>query len=412
MVYNLVKQIPQLIIRKPEGYSVMMIEEIEDDIEINYVEANGNRKPDIIVIMDESFADLEVLGSEINTNIEVTPFMSALRNNTVSGYALASVYGGNTPNSEFEFLFGDSCAFLPSGAIPYQQYIDNKNYSMVSVLKNQGYKCIAMHPYLANGWQRERVYPLLGFDDVLFLDDFPQQDMVRNYVSDQEMFETLLHRYEKEKQQSDKPLFFFGVTMQNHGSYEYNGDDFENTVVVEGLSKDYKDANQYLSLIHATDCAMEFLIRYLEENDRDVIVVFFGDHQPRLDEQFCMEIHGGTFDTFDEQMLQYEIPFWIWTNYETPEERIELTSINYLGRYLLEAAKISLPPYSRFLENAERIITSINARAYYSETNSSFLECSQAVGEELEVIQEYRALGYNHLFDEDNRSEFFFPELY
>ena len=83
----------------------------------SYVEAE---KPTIIAIMNESFADLSVLG-EFATNFELTPFMNSLKENTIKGYALASVYGAKTPNSEWEFLTGNSMAFLPEGSVVYQQ---------------------------------------------------------------------------------------------------------------------------------------------------------------------------------------------------------------------------------------------------------------------------------------------------
>ena len=105
---------------KPNGYSVDSL----NDLAKNYVcddkiTASVQDKPDIIVIMDESFADLSVLGSELRTNQSVTPFIDSLSENTIRGYALSSVFGGGTPNSEYEFLTGNSLALAP-GSIIYQ----------------------------------------------------------------------------------------------------------------------------------------------------------------------------------------------------------------------------------------------------------------------------------------------------
>ena len=60
--------------------------------------------------MNESFADLSVVG-DFETNTQVTPFMDSLSENTLKGYALSSVYGAKTPNSEWEFETGNSMAF-------------------------------------------------------------------------------------------------------------------------------------------------------------------------------------------------------------------------------------------------------------------------------------------------------------
>ena len=73
-------------------------------------------KPTIIAIMNESFSDLSVLG-DFDTNFELTPFMNSLQKNTIKGYALASVYGAKTPNSEWEFMTGNTMGFLPEGSV-------------------------------------------------------------------------------------------------------------------------------------------------------------------------------------------------------------------------------------------------------------------------------------------------------
>lgn len=112
--------------------------------------------------MNESFADFRVIGN-LETNQEVMPFYDSLTENTTKGYALSSVFGAKTPDSEWEFLTGNSMAFLPAGSVPYQQYVSEKNaYSLVDNLKQQDYTCVAMHPYYATGWSRDKVYPGIG----------------------------------------------------------------------------------------------------------------------------------------------------------------------------------------------------------------------------------------------------------
>ena len=71
------------------------------------------KKPTIIVVMSESYADLSVVG-DFSTNREATPFYDSLTENTMKGYALSSVFGAKTPNSEWEFMTGNSMAF-PAG---------------------------------------------------------------------------------------------------------------------------------------------------------------------------------------------------------------------------------------------------------------------------------------------------------
>ena len=243
----------------PEGYSAEAVDALAEEYSTGGAITDAAQdKPDIIVIMDESFADLSVLGSELRTNQPVTPFIDSLTENTIRGYALASVFGGGTPNSEYEFFTGNSLALAP-GSIIYQQYLRSPAYSMVEELKENGYKAIAMHPFNASGWRRPYAYSCLGFDETYFLDDFPQQNLVRSFVSDQEMFEKLASLYEENKA-SGENVFLFGVTMQNHGGYTYEGDNYTKTISLNGYSQAYPLAEQYLSLIHETDSAVEYLV--------------------------------------------------------------------------------------------------------------------------------------------------------
>lgn len=403
-VFNFILQLKEAFVAEPKGYSNDVIEMLES----GYSEGSDNSTstPDIIVIRDESFADLDVFGNDLCTNAEVTPFVDSLQENTVRGYLYASVFGGSTANSEYEFLSGNTMAFLPWGSIVYQQFFSEDAYSLVSVLKEKGYDCAAMHPYFANGWLRESVYPAMGFDDTRFLEDFPQEQLVREYVSDQEMFEYIIDYHEKHDE--DTPLFLFGVTMQNHGGYTYEGPNYESTIKLEGYTRDYPETEQYLSLIHETDKAVQYLIEYFESINRDVVIAFFGDHMPQIENEFYEELNGSAFDTLDEQMRKQMVPFFVWTNYDSEEREVPCSSINYLPIYVLEAAGISLPPYFQFLKQTESVIPAINAYGYYSQEHDGFLTIEEASGAEAEAIKAYELLQYNNIFDDENCSAVFF----
>lgn len=384
-------------IGKPEGYDLNALEALTAGAEAE----EGEPAPTIIVIMNESFADLRTLGPAFRTDEEVMPFVDSLRENTVRGFAQVSVYGGTTPNSEYEFLTGNTMGLLPTGAIPFQQYIHRPTYSMVSVLKERGYTCLAMHPYLSGGYMRNRVYPLLGFDESYFLEDFEDAELVRDYVGDLGMYKRLIEHYEQAKQ-NQEPLFIFGVTMQNHGYYNYDESLYPSRVHLTGLSQDYPVADQYLTLIRDSDEALSYLITYFSQVEEDVVLVFYGDHQPNLEDELTEELFGHMPETLDELELEYRVPFLIWTNYDIPEKEIELTSLNYLSSYVYEAAGMTPPGYNRMLAQLEKTIPVINSLGYYSPAAGTFLPVSEAEGEEAEALALYSQLAYNNMFDEKN----------
>ena len=391
-------------VKAPEGYS----EETVALLEQEYAREDSGepeKKPNIIVIMNESYVDFSVLGNDLRTNIPVTPFADSLTENTVRGYALTSIFGGTTANAEFEFLTGFSMSGLPDGSCPYQQYVNGPVTSLARLLDSYGYQTFATHPYFSSGWNRTVAYPNLGFERMTFDTDYPYQDLIREFVSDREMYGYVLDAV---KNKTEEPMFLFGITMQNHGDYIYTGENYTQTVFLEDYAMEHPMAEQYLTLLHESDRAMENFFAELEALEEDTVVLFFGDHFPQVEGDFFEEVHGGPFETLSEQMLQYTVPFFLWANYDIPEQQVECTSLNYLGRYLLEAAGLELPPYYRFLKELEAVIPAVNGMGYYSVSSREYLPVDQAEGEEADWLNRYAILRYNGLFERKQQSSVFF----
>ena len=121
---------------------------VNEPMEDVQVEEHKERLPNIIVVMNEAFSDLSVLG-DFTTNEDYMPFLHKLQKgyeNTITGNLTVSVCGGNTANSEFEFLTGHTMDFFPVGSIPYQQYIKGELPSIVNQLEKLGYLTYGLHP--------------------------------------------------------------------------------------------------------------------------------------------------------------------------------------------------------------------------------------------------------------------------
>lgn len=404
-ILNFALSIRDSFVSKPEGYSEEAIEALEDTYGPTTQEGSDD-DPTIIVVMNESFADLSKVGN-IQTTEPVTPFLDSISENAIKGYALSSVYGAKTPNSEWEFLTGNSMAFLPSGSVAYQQYMSEEPYTLVSTLKERGYTCLAMHPYFSTGWSRNKIYPMMGFDEMHFVDDFDRSKIMREYVTDEELYNGIIKKFEA-KEEGEK-LFVMSITMQNHGGYTDTYRNFTNHVqMTNGY---YSDVNQYLTLVNESDKALEKLITYFENVDDKVEIVFFGDHQPGLNSDFYRQLNGKGLAGLTLQELQdlFTVPFFIWTNYESQEKEVEITSLNYLSTMALEQAGIELPTYNRFLKDMMEVVPAMNSRAYYSSAQGGYRHYENAVGAPEESwLEKYELLQYNNLFD-DEKSKVFFP---
>ena len=395
-------ELKYLTVEKVPGYSAAKQKEILDNTEPAAV--SGNQTPDIIVIMDEAFSDPAVDG-EISTNVDYMPFVHSLlagAENTQSGHLNMSVIGGNTPNSEFEFLTGNSMAFLPRGSIAYQQFIRHKIDSMPSYLKSLGYSTIAMHPYDSSGWNRTTVYPLLNFDEMYFEDGyFENMNLaeVRKYVSDDAFFDQIIKEVDQRAEKG--PVFSFNVTMQNHSSYGETYDNLPWTVSINGIEEMDRQGQRmtnYINLISLTDKALEEFIDHYRNSDRPTLIVFFGDHQPDPSVYNVLWNQNGknseelsTEDTFNT----YRVPFIVWANYDIEEMSGLEISDNYLGNLALKAAGIPLTRYRTFTDEFSKKYPVISAiRTVDAEGNS------YATDDVMSQLDEYSAMQYYEMFDD------------
>ena len=146
-------------VEAPEGYAQESLEQLTADTasdgpSVTVTDPDGTTRPvNVIVIMNESFSDLSVLPG-VETNQDAMPFLRSLTENTIKGYAYSSVFGGTTANSEYEFLTGNTTAYLPAGTVPYQMYVSDGDPTLVSQMAALGYRTIAAHPYRSSGWNR------------------------------------------------------------------------------------------------------------------------------------------------------------------------------------------------------------------------------------------------------------------
>lgn len=85
-ILNFVLSIRDCFIAQPDGYSKEAVKELEDQYskETDTVAGETEKKPTIIVVMSESYADLSVVGN-FSTNIDLTPFYDSLEENTIKG---------------------------------------------------------------------------------------------------------------------------------------------------------------------------------------------------------------------------------------------------------------------------------------------------------------------------------------
>ena len=402
-------------IKEPDGYSVKKVEEIQQEVLERRDEEQGAsvdvaKMPNIIVVMNEAFSDLSVLG-EFNTNEDYMPFFRSLMEDYTSGHLMVSVKGGNTANTEYEFLSGDTMAFLPTGSVVYQQYIKDEVPTLTSYLKNLGYSTTAIHPYRAAGWDRDTVYPKLGFEEFLDITDFQDPYYIRSYVSDQSAFEKIIEVFENK--QKDEKKFIFEVTMQNHSAYSKEDPDVETQIKLTdytSVTTSVRAAQNYLTLIRASDDAFKKLIEYFEKVEEPTVIIMFGDHLPSdyVSNVIARLTGYNQEDSLEENQRSYEVPYVIWDNMGLEkDDSMELTSVNYLAAYLMKRLDMPLTCYQEFLLNLKEELPVICAGTYINKEGlyHTYTEEDNVYGT---LLNDYNILQYNHLTDGKHRVESMF----
>lgn len=406
-----------LLVEKPEGYSAEAVKELGEELRsLEEPEPLGSPEtsPTVIVVMNESFTDLASVG-DLQLDTDPLSFVHSLQDSgeVIWGTAYSSVYGGNTCNSEYEFLTGNTTAFLPSGSKPYQQYVDHEQTALPSLLKEQGYSCTAIHPGNRSAWQRDKAYPYLGFDQFISARDFDiKREMERDLTSDRSHYKQIIYEYEHRN--PGEKQFLFTVTIQNHGGFEDKS--YPTTVHVESVGGEpvsegkYPQTEQYLSLMKSSDDALREFLNYFEEQEEPVVVLFFGDHWPNLEMGFLSRLLNTNANDpdFEALMKEHQVPFLIWANYPLESQQIEAVSLNYLSGLLLRAAGLEGSSYTKFLENLRADLPVITAVGtvdrdgnWYQNGEGDLAGVLQ--GDSAQKRNEYAILQYNNAFGEEDK---------
>ena len=395
---------------KPNGYSLKKVEEITSKYISDTVDPNKKR-PNVIAVINEAFSDPQILG-DIETNEDYMPFIHDLmkNGNCVSGTTYASIVGGQTANTEYEFLTGNSMAFLPKGTVAFQLYLRHAMPSLVTELKSEGYTGnSATHLQKARNYNRDKAYPLLGFDKFY---DYTNMIVpfvkMRNNATDQCTYDNITHDYEQQRKSTDAPYFGYTMTIQNHSSYDVPFDNFDDKrIVVENA--DATDLGYYLSLIKYSDEMFENLINYYKNTDEPTVIFLTGDHQPRIHDESMDSITNGEWRNWndEEMMRRYEVPFLIWANYDIDKKTVEKTSMNYLQTILMETIDGELTGFQKFQQDLQKEIPVLTSNGYWG-ADGKFYSVDDKNSPYYDLIQEYAMLQYNDMTDYKNRVEDFF----
>ena len=224
--------------------------------------------PDIYIVLGEAWWH--------DPSDPQSPIARLSASGLAEGSAISPVYGGTTPNAEFEVLTGIPVKSFRAGIIPYQHYVDyisEQSRALPRLLTERGYEARAFHNFTRRFWLRDKVYPRLGFQDFDGMEQMQVEMQPNGWPADAGLYADVLSHVS-----DGGPQFKFVVTVETHGPFaEDAANDMQDGANHPGIA-DYRTR-----LSRATTALAAFDVA-LRAKGRPYILLAFGDHLPGLRE--------------------------------------------------------------------------------------------------------------------------------
>ncbi|HKZ10662.1 MAG TPA: LTA synthase family protein [Rhodanobacteraceae bacterium] len=243
------------------------------------------QKPDIVVILSESFFDPTIMKG-YPPGTDLTPNLHRLEQYGTSGWLHVPTFGGGTIRTEFEVLTGLSLRYFPQVQFPYLQINEKAIPGVVRLLAGDGYTTLAVHGNNPGFWNRTTAFKELGFDKFISISDFPPGDSVNDgkYMSDKSFTDELLRQLPN----TGPPRFVLGISIEAHGPYDqsYGIDEkARDAIPVPAGVTDAQaktELQNYIYHMQHADQQLGRLVDTLAQRKRRTVILFFGDHLPAL----------------------------------------------------------------------------------------------------------------------------------
>lgn len=236
--------------------------------------------PHIVAVQCESFFDARRVFKGVNANV-LKNFDALVKLSSQAGRLNVPAWGANTVRTEFSFLSGLAPATLGIHQFnPYRKLARFGVPTIASELKKQGYRTICVHPFSAKFYDRDKVFPALGFDEFIDISAFSPEDRSGPYIGDLAVAEKVRALLAT----ASEPLFIFVITMENHGPLHLEnvapGD--LDRLYSSPPPASYEEFTIYLRHLQNTDAMLGMFHAAINATTRRGWLCAYGDHVPIL----------------------------------------------------------------------------------------------------------------------------------
>ena len=326
----------------------------------------AEEKPHIIFVMNESFMDVTRLPNVEFSEDPVSNY-HALQESAQYGRFYSVTSGGGTGWVEMETFTGVPSTMLdPATAnteLSAEEYAAMPSY--VRTLSENGYRTIGFHAHTSELYNRATNFPLIGFDEMHFFEEFMQQGTyLGGYFDDNSSADVIISLFEENR---EDPCYIYTMTMQNHQPY-YAGRYDEDPVTVSSdllTEEDLGVLQCYTDGIWYADQMLGKLVEYFSQVDEPVILVFAGDHTASMflseEESVYSKLDyisaaNSSQWTREDYMEMLSTDYILWANYDLSgmtQGRRDLAA-NMMGAEILGLSGVSNTPYFAWLRETGR----------------------------------------------------------
>lgn len=408
--YTFLFNLKKSFVRPPEGYDKKEMEKrdrVDHGEDISVIKYNP--RPNIIWIMGEAFTDLSqdehfsfAPGNDPNEN-----FKKLQKNSVMHGRIVTPSFGGGTGDTEFDALTGAltiDCA--PDESFAFNA-IKRDVSSLPSLFNTIGYKTMAFHPGFAWFYGRQDVYPKLGFKDNFFLENIDQPEMKGGYVSERQFSEIFRSRFLEALENSDEPIFSYGLDIQNHGPYFYDkyGKNLPYQCTVSLSEEAANNFGSYFLGVKDMDIMLGEVYDMIMSLDEPTIMVFYGDHLPGLGNDPSAFDEIGiklSHDDLEKEIEFYSTPYVIVANESgrafLNRENVEIQDGNAVSANYLASMVLDMLNYNKvdnfFIYNSEmRKKLPIISRNFIFDGVNTYPR-NEVKGEAKEAYEDYKKYEY------------------
>ncbi|MBN8886637.1 MAG: sulfatase-like hydrolase/transferase [Rudaea sp.] len=305
--------------------------------------------PDIVVVLEESTFDPAILADCTIPECRSAMF-EADTQTTAHGPLRVHTFGGATWTSEFTFFSGlPNTLFGPGGAYAPFNLAPRVRYALPLVLKQHGYRNIAVYPMQANFVNARRAYGYYGFDAFHDSSEFNLVWESPDLAIEQELEKI----YRRERALTDDPLFVMLLTMRQHGPhndpYAKLAKPFDHALFPQLDGKSNLHLCNYLARMTGSQEALMRLQAMLFAGGRPAILAHFGDHQPSFDGA----IHALRSSEIAEKLGDARgLTYYMMRSNETNARKFSypVLDLGFLAGLILDQADIPKGPF--FTANA------------------------------------------------------------